>query len=143
MALCVGREGGWRRWVVGRFSLPGLPGPRSERVRLGCERPHGADVNDVARELRHEHFLHIGANLQVIASTGGAQVLHPGDLAGKAEQRKPSCDPASLLWRTRVGSGVLPNAARALDTACHDGLDERPDVFVLHCPLALRETTAV
>lgn len=25
-----------------------------------------------------------------------------------------------------------PDAARALDTARHDGFDERPDVFVLH-----------
>lgn len=39
--------------------------------------------------------------------------------------------------------GGLPDAASALDAASHYGLDERPNVFVLHCPLALRETTAV
>lgn len=117
--------GRWR--VVGRFCLPGLPGPGSKSVRLGRERPHWADIDDVARELRHEHFLHVGADLQVVASTGGAQVLHPGDLAGKAEQTNASCDPASLPWRSRVGRGggrgCLPDAACALDAASHDGLD--------------------
>lgn len=104
-------EKGWRliggvelciSWaMVVRFCLPGLPRSRSESVRLGRERPHGADVDDVARELRHEHFLHVGADLQVVASTGGAQVLHPGDLAGKAEQTKPQLWPCSATMENQ------------------------------------------
>lgn len=142
--------GGWFRL------LPGLPRPRGESVRLGRERPHGADVDDVARELRHEHFLHVGSNLQVVASAGRAQVFHPCDLAGEAEQKKKQKKRKEkrVVTQRRYlgkfagdgigrGEGGLPDAACALDAARHDGLDERPDVFVLHCPLPLRETTAV
>ena len=38
---------------------------------------------------------------------------------------------------------LSPDAACALDAACHDGLDQRPDVLVLHRPLVLCEATAV
>lgn len=36
-----------------------------------------------------------------------------------------------------------PDTARALDAARHDGLDEGPDIFVLHRSLPFWETTAV
>lgn len=80
--------------VAVKVCLPGLPRPSCKSVRLGRERSHGADVDDIAREFWHEHFLNVGADLQVVASTGGAQVLHPGNLTGEAEQRKASCEPA-------------------------------------------------
>lgn len=63
---------------------PGLPWASSECIWFGGQRSDWAKVNDVSRKFGHEHLLHVGADLQVIASAGGAQVLHSCNLTGKA-----------------------------------------------------------
>ena len=71
------------------------------------ERPHGAKVDDVARELRHEHLLDVHPDLHLVAPPRRAQVLAAGDLGGES------------------------HAPRALDAPRHDRLDERAHVLVL------------
>lgn len=55
--------------------------------------------------------------------------------------------PAVIMWPSWISRLVFtfgsPNAACALDTAGHDGLNEGPDVFVLHGPLPLCESAPV
>ncbi len=65
--------------------LARLPGPRHEGVRLGSERAHGTEVDDVAGELGHEHLLDVGADLHGVAAPGGAQVLHARHLGGESD----------------------------------------------------------
>lgn len=63
---------------------PGLPWASSKSIWFRGQCPHWAYINNIPRELWHEHLLHVGANLQVIASAGGAQVLYTCNLTGKA-----------------------------------------------------------
>jgi hypothetical protein len=70
---------------VNGLCLARLPGPRHERVRLGGERADGTEVDDVAGELGHEHFLDVGADLHGVAAPGGAQVLHARHLRGESD----------------------------------------------------------
>ena len=42
---------------------PGLPRPGHEGVGFVRKCTHGAEVDDVARELGHEHFVDVSANL--------------------------------------------------------------------------------
>ncbi|KAI3483450.1 hypothetical protein L1887_53677 [Cichorium endivia] len=80
---------------------------------LEVSAPDGAEVDDVARHLGVHRLLNVGANLQVVATTGGAHVLDTGDVVGVAD------------------------AARALDASRHDRLDERAEVLVFDRTLAL------
>ncbi len=61
----------------------------------------------------------ISRDLHVLAATDSAQFRHAGDL------------------------GRETNAARAMDAARHDGLDERPDIFVFDRALVLLVTAGV
>ena len=64
-------------------------------------------------------FLDVGADFHVLAAEDRAELLDPRDLVGEAD------------------------AARAVDAARHDGLDQRPDVLVAHRTLALVEAAEV
>src|SRR5213078_1122143 len=90
-----------------------LPGARAEAVRLGDERAHRAQVDDVAGELVIHRALYIGAHLHVLAAADHAQLLDAGDLLGEAD------------------------AARAVDAARHVGRDEGTEILVRHRALAL------
>jgi hypothetical protein len=68
-------------------SSPELPWSSSEGVGLGGECSHGADVDDVAGELRVKQLLHVGAHLHVIATPCCAKVIHARYLT-----RKPAMD---------------------------------------------------
>ncbi len=92
---------------VDRLRLVELPRPRREGIRLGGERADRAEIDHVALQLRGHGVLEISRDLHVLAAADGAELRHAGDLAGEAD------------------------AARALDAARHDGLDQRADIFVL------------
>ncbi|MPC26824.1 hypothetical protein E2C01_019974 [Portunus trituberculatus] len=47
---------------------------------LRGESSHRAKVNHIARQLGHQHLLHISTNLHVAASSSGAQVLYTSHL---------------------------------------------------------------
>lgn len=64
--------------------LPGLPWSCGESVGFGGERADGTDVDDVTRQLRHEHLLDVRSDLQIISPPRRSQVLHTGNLAAKA-----------------------------------------------------------
>ena len=86
-----------------------LPGARAEAERLGDERAHRAQVDDVAGQLviaRSARSLR--ADLHVLAAADHAELLEAGDLLGEA------------------------HAARAVDAARHVGGDQRAEVLVLH-----------
>eukprot|EP00967_Tisochrysis_lutea_P000294 scaffold402_cov21-Tisochrysis_lutea.AAC.1 len=54
-----------------------LPAPRSECVGLGGQRTHGAQVDNIARQLTLHQLLHVGADLTVASSPwGGRQPKH-------------------------------------------------------------------
>ena len=101
------------------LDLGQLPRPRGEGIRRGRQRPHRAQVDHVARQLGRQRLFHVGADLQVLAAAGGAELRHAGDLGGEAD------------------------AAGAVDAPGHDGLDQRPQVLVLHGALALAVAAAV
>ena len=42
-----------------------------------------AEVDDIPRQLGHDHLLDVGADLHVVAPAGGAEVFHSGHLAGE------------------------------------------------------------
>lgn len=120
-------------------NLPGLPRSRGESVGFGGERSHRTDVDDVARQLRHEHLLHVRPDLQVVSSSCRSQVFDAGDLTGKAlkkKKKKINSRLSPLFLTDKLFATHSPDTARALDTARHDGFDERADVFVLHRSLA-------
>eukprot|EP00123_Amoebidium_parasiticum_P005546 comp16716_c0_seq1/m.14993 comp16716_c0_seq1/g.14993 ORF comp16716_c0_seq1/g.14993 comp16716_c0_seq1/m.14993 type:complete len:734 (+) comp16716_c0_seq1:240-2441(+) len=94
--------------------LAQLPWAGSESIGLGREGTHGAQVDDVARHLRLEHLLDVRADLHVVATASGAQVLHAGHLVGKA------------------------HTTRALDAAGHLHLDKGTNVLVLNSALACK-----
>ncbi len=93
---------------IDRFGLPRLPRPRLETVRLRSQRAHRTQVDDVARQFRSEHLLHVGADLQLVASACRAEVGHSGHLIGEA------------------------HATRALDATRHHRLHQGTQVLVLH-----------
>ena len=98
---------------VDRLRLDELPGPRRESIRLGSERADRAEIDHVALQLRAHSVFEVGRDLHVLAAADGAELGHAGHFAGKAD------------------------AARAVDAARHDGLDQRPDIFVLDRALIL------
>jgi hypothetical protein len=95
--------------------------PRAPLVAegLAVERTHRAEVDDVAGELVLDGFLDVGADLHVLAATGGAEFRDAGDVLAEA------------------------HATRAVDAARHVGGDERTQVFVLDHALALVEARDV
>ena len=85
-----------------------LPGTRGEAERLGRERAHRAQVDDIARQLRIHRLLDEGHDLRMLAAERLADFHVAGDFLGEA------------------------HAARAVDAARHVGGDERPHVLVGH-----------
>ena len=98
---------------VDRFGLVELPRPRREGVGLVGERTDRAEIDYVTLQLRGHCLLEISGDLHVLAAADGAELGHAGDLGGEAD------------------------AARAVDAARHDGLDQRADIFVLDRALVL------
>ena len=43
-----------------------------------------AEVDDIPRQLGHDHLLDVGADLHVVAPARGAEVFHSGHLAGES-----------------------------------------------------------
>lgn len=126
---------------------PGLPRASSERIWFRGQGPHWAYINNIPREFGHEHLLNISADLQVIASAGGTQVLHACNLTGKAVgKKKKKLYFYSVTQQLNLLKALMPDSphtASALDTTSHYGFDERANVFVLHSSFALCETTPV
>ena len=96
-----------------RFGLAQLPRPRVERPRPVRQRADRAQVDDVGRQLREDAALEIGGDLHVLAAADGAELLDAGDLGHEAD------------------------AARAVDAAGHERLDQRADVLLLDRALVL------
>src|SRR4029434_7054987 len=95
-----------------------LPGAAAELVGPRGERADRTQVDDVALELGGHGAFEIGGDLHVRRAADGAELLDSRNLGGEAD------------------------TARAMDAAVHRGLDERPDIFVLDRPRALREPCA-
>ena len=53
-------------------------------VQVDDKDSYRAEVNDIPRQLGHDHLLDVGANLHVVASACGAKVFHSGHLAGES-----------------------------------------------------------
>ena len=94
-------------------------GRAHEGVRLRGERADRAEIDDVARQVRQHALLEIGGDLHVLAAADGAELLDAGDLGHEAD------------------------AARAVDAARHEGLDQRPEIFVLDRALVVLEAAGV
>ena len=104
---------------VDRLGLLQLPGAGPVLVGLRVQRPHRAEVDDVALDLGGERSLDIVRDLHVLAAADGTQLLDPGHLLEEAD------------------------AARAVDAARHVGRDQRPQILVCHRPLVLAEARMV
>src|SRR6185503_12630887 len=90
-----------------------LPGARAVTIRLVVERPDGAQVDDVARQLVIDTLFYIGADLGAVAAEIRAELLDAGDF--RAE----------------------PDAARAVDAARHIRRDQGPQILVFDDALPL------
>ena len=66
---------------VDALRLPRLPRPSHEGIRLAGQGSNGAQVDDIAGQLGHDHLLHVGADLHIVASASGAKVFHSSHLA--------------------------------------------------------------
>ena len=97
---------------VDRVGLLQLPGPRLEGIGPRCQRADRADVDQIAGELGIDRLLQ-GGDLGVLAAIDQAHLLDAADLRREAD------------------------AARALDAAGHDGLDQRAHVLLGDRPLVL------
>ena len=78
------------------------------------QRADGAEVVHVRRQLRQDAAVEVGRDLHVLAAADGAELLDARDLGHEAD------------------------AARAVDAAVHEGLDERADVLLLDRALVLQ-----
>src|SRR5579862_1695713 len=96
-----------------------LPAAAAVAKRLAVERADRTQINDVAGQLVIDAVLDVGANLHLLAASGGPHLLNARDALAEA------------------------NAARALNTARHVGRDQGPQVLVLDHALALGETRHV
>ena len=104
---------------VDGLGLGQLPRPGVEGVGLRGQRADRAEIDDIARQLRGQRLLDIGADLHVLAAPGGAELLDAGHLGDEAD------------------------AARAVDAARHMGLDQRAEILVRHRALVLGEARPV
>ena len=104
---------------VDQLGLVQLPRPRGEGIGLGRERADRAEIDHVALQLGGHRLLEIGRDLHVLAAADGAELRHAGDL------------------------GHEPDAARAVDAAVHDGLDEDAHILVLDRALVLVEAAGI
>ena len=110
---------------VNALRLPRLPRPSHEGIRLAGQGSNGAQVDDIAGQLGHDHLLHVGADLHIVASASGAKVFHSSHLAREPDTpegvRNDNRQEKTVLWQ--------PGAVNA---SGHNGLDKWPDVLVLN-----------
>ena len=90
-----------------------LPRARDERPGPVRQRADRAQVVHVGRQLRQDAALEVGGDLHVLAAADGAQLLDAGDFRHEAD------------------------AARAVDAAVHERLDQRADVLLFDGALVL------
>ncbi len=95
------------------LGLVQLPRPRREGIRLRGQRADRAKVDHVALQLRGHRAFEIGRDLHVLAAPDRAELGHARDLGREA------------------------HAARAMDAAVHDRLDQHADVLVFDRALVL------
>ncbi len=98
---------------IDALGLAQLPRPRIERIRLGRQRPHRAQVDHVARQFRRQRLLEIGRNLGILATVRETDLIHARNFRSEA------------------------HAAGALDAASHDRVDQRPHILVINRALVL------
>ena len=91
---------------VDRRRLLQFPGPCFESVRLGRQRTHRAEIDDIARKFARHRAFEVGGDLHILAAADRADFLDSGHFLRKAD------------------------AARALDAAGHHCLDDRAHVFL-------------
>ncbi len=103
---------------VDALGLAQLPWPGGKGVGFGGQRPHRAQVDDVALQVAVQHLVQIGGDLGVLAAPGLAHLADAGNLGGEA------------------------HAAGAGNTAGHRGGDQRPEVQFVHHALGLSEAAA-
>src|SRR5271169_1665350 len=101
------------------FGFYQLPRASDECIRLRGQRPDRTQIDDVGRQFGIERALDIGRDLHVLAASGGAQLLDPGNFGQKAD------------------------ATRAMDAAGHVGFDQRAEILVADGALVLFEPAAV
>ena len=104
---------------VDGLGLAQLPGPRGVGIGLRGQRANRAEIDHVARKLGHHALLKVGGDFHVLAAADQPKLRHARDLGHEAD------------------------AARALDAARHEGLDERPEIFLFHGALGLAVAAAV
>jgi hypothetical protein len=95
--------------------LAQLPRPCLETVGLGDERADRAQIDDIAAQFRRDRALEVGRDLRILAATKQPDLFDAGDLLDEAD------------------------AARAVDAAGHDRLDDRTHIFLGHRALVLCE----
>ena len=95
------------------FGVLQLPRARDERPRPVRQRADRAQVVHVRRQLRQDAAIEVGGDLHVLAAADGAQLLDARHFRHEAD------------------------AARAVDAAVHEGLDQRADVLLFDGALVL------
>ena len=90
-----------------------LPRARDERPRPVRQRADRAQIDHVGRQLRQHAAIEVGGDLHVLAAADGAQFLDAGHFRHEAD------------------------AARAMDAAVHERLDQRADVLLFDRALVL------
>ncbi len=96
-----------------------LPGARVIAERFVVERAHGAQIDDVGRQLVIDALFDVGANLHLLAAAGRAHLRIALNLQAEA------------------------HAAGAMNAARHVGRDQRPEVLVFDDPFAFGEARDV
>src|SRR5262249_43179478 len=90
---------------VDRLCLVQLPRPRREGIRFGGKRPDRAKIDHIALQLGGHRMFKVGSDLHVLAPADSAELRNTGDLSRKTD------------------------AARAMDAARHDRLDQWTDIL--------------
>ena len=104
---------------VDRLGLIQLPWPRGEGVRLGGQCADRTKIDHVALQFGGHRLFEVGRDLRILAATDGPEFRHARDF------------------------GHEPHAARAVNAAIHDGLDQKPDILVLDRALVLLEAAGI
>ena len=95
------------------FGFSQFPGPRAVLIRLGGQRPHRTQINNVALQFRAHRRFEIGRDFHILAAPDGTQIAHTGHFLGEA------------------------HTARAMDAARHGGFHQGADALVFDSPLVL------
>ena len=92
---------------VDRLGSPHLPRSSGESVRFRCQSANGTNVDDVSREFAGEHLLDVGADLEIVASSGSTELLHARDFVAKSNATR------ALQKSTKFDRGYIDNACKA------------------------------